>query len=83
MKQPTSRDRRVALLVNEIRRVHAENFGVYVAREVWLQLRREGFPVARCTVERLDASAPKSASIFAGARSIGASSPPARPVQRR
>jgi hypothetical protein len=31
VKQPTSRDRRVALLVNEIRRVHAENFGVYGA----------------------------------------------------
>jgi putative transposase len=42
-----------AMLVNEIRRVHAANFGVYGARKVWLQLRREGFPVARCTVERL------------------------------
>ena len=68
MKQPTSRDRRVALLVNEIRRVHAENFGVYGAREVWLPLRREGFPVARCAVERLDASAPRPASISAGAQ---------------
>jgi putative transposase len=34
-------------------RVHAENFGVYGARKVWRQLRREGFEVARCTVERL------------------------------
>jgi putative transposase len=27
--------------------------GVYGARKVWLQLRREGAGVARCTVERL------------------------------
>ena len=53
MKQPTGRDRRDAMLVNEIRRVHADNFGVYGARKVWLQLRRDGLPVARCTVERL------------------------------
>lgn len=37
----------------EIARVHAENFGVYGARKVWLQLNREGIVVARCTVERL------------------------------
>jgi putative transposase len=33
--------------------VHADNFGVYGARKVWLALNREGIPVARCTVERL------------------------------
>ena len=33
--------------------VHAEHFGVYGARKLWRQLRREGVPVARCTVERL------------------------------
>ena len=37
----------------EICRVHAENYGVYGARKVWLALNREGVPVARCTVERL------------------------------
>ncbi len=37
----------------EIRRVHAENFGVYGAPKVWAQLNREGIRVARCTVERL------------------------------
>ena len=37
----------------EIRRVHAENYGVYGARKVWKQLRREGIRVARCTVARL------------------------------
>jgi putative transposase len=33
--------------------VHADNYGVYGARKVWLQLHRENIPVARCTVERL------------------------------
>jgi transposase InsO family protein len=37
----------------EIARVHAEHFGVYGARKVWRQLRRDGIAVARCTVERL------------------------------
>jgi putative transposase len=37
----------------EIRRVHADNYGVYGARKIWLQLNREGIAVARCTVERL------------------------------
>lgn len=33
--------------------MQAENYGVYGARKVWLQLNREGVAVARCTVERL------------------------------
>jgi putative transposase len=33
--------------------VHGDNYGVYGARKVWLQLHREGILVARCTVERL------------------------------
>jgi putative transposase len=37
----------------EIERVWKENFGVYGARKVWRQLRREKVDVARCTVERL------------------------------
>ena len=52
-KQPTGRDRRDAMLINEIRRVHADNYGVYGARKVWLALNRESVPGARCTVERL------------------------------
>jgi transposase InsO family protein len=40
-------------LGREIQRVHDENFQVYGARKVWRQLQREGFAVARCTVERL------------------------------
>jgi len=52
-RQPSARERSDALLLNEIRRVHRDNYGVYGARKVWLQLNREGRPVARCTVERL------------------------------
>jgi len=37
----------------EIERVWNENRQVYGARKVWRQLHREGFPAARCTVERL------------------------------
>jgi transposase InsO family protein len=40
-------------LREEIERVWKENRSVYGARKVWLQLKREGFCVARCTVERL------------------------------
>jgi len=40
-------------LLAEIERVWKENHSVYGARKVWLQLRREDFDVARCTVERL------------------------------
>ncbi|WP_424769582.1 IS3 family transposase [Nocardia brasiliensis] len=52
-RMPTVRENRDQELIAEIGRVHAENFGVYGARKVWLQLNREGIAVARCTVERL------------------------------
>jgi putative transposase len=52
-KTATTRQRRDAELAAEIARVHTENFGVYGARKVWLQLNRDGVQVARCTVERL------------------------------
>ncbi|MFF3911733.1 IS3 family transposase [Streptomyces sp. NPDC001848] len=44
---------RDAELTAEILRIHQANYGVHGARKVWHQLRREGIPVARCTVERL------------------------------
>jgi transposase InsO family protein len=47
------RARRDAKLCAEIKRVFSQNRCVYGARKVWKQLRREGFIVARCTVERL------------------------------
>ncbi len=41
-------------LTPQIERVwHGNMHGVYGARKVWRQLRREGMSVARCTVERL------------------------------
>jgi putative transposase len=53
-REPSARALRDAELLVEIRRVHEENNnGTYGARKVWLQLRREGIVVARCTVERL------------------------------
>jgi putative transposase len=48
-----SRQKRDTALCREIRRIFEENFGVYGVRKVWRQLRREGIPVARCTVARL------------------------------
>jgi transposase InsO family protein len=47
------RTRHDLVLMEQIRRVHEANFGVYGARKVWRQLAREGIAVARCTVERL------------------------------
>jgi len=47
------RVQRDAALGKEIERVWHENRRIYGARKVWHQLQREGFKVARCTVERL------------------------------
>ena len=52
-RRPSGRQLRDEQLKLEIRRVHADNYGVYGARKVWLQLNREGITVARCVVERL------------------------------
>ena len=52
-RPPSARRRRDQELKVEIRRVHAEHFGVYGARKVCAELHREGIAVARCTVERL------------------------------
>lgn len=49
----SDREQSDALYRVEIQRVWDANFQVYGARKVWHQLRREGFTVARCTVERL------------------------------
>jgi len=49
----SARAQRDAALRPQIARIFAENFEVYGARKVWRQMMREGFDVARCTVERL------------------------------
>ena len=51
-KVPT-RHRRDQALKPHIQRVWDENYQVYGARKIWLQLNRERIIVARCTVERL------------------------------
>jgi putative transposase len=47
------RAQRDAALVPHIERVWRANLQVYGAKKVWRQLHREGYAVARCTVERL------------------------------
>jgi putative transposase len=56
-RRPSRRALRDADLKAAIARVHAANDGVYGPRKVWLALNREGIPVARCTVERLNGPA--------------------------
>jgi putative transposase len=48
-----ARIKRDLALQPEVKRVFAQNFQVYGARKVWLQMNREGICVARCTVVRL------------------------------
>ncbi len=48
-----TRLRRDEALCAQVQRVWSENVEVYGVRKVWRQLRREGFDMARCTVERL------------------------------
>ena len=49
----SARAQRDEALKPEVMRVFAENFSVYGVRKVWRQMHREGFDVARCTVQRL------------------------------
>jgi len=49
----SARAQRDQELKPEIARVFAENFAVYGVRKVWRQMTREGFSIARCTVQRL------------------------------
>ena len=49
----SARAQRDEALKPEVMRVFAENFSVYGVRKVWRQMQREGFDIARCTVQRL------------------------------
>ncbi|HZZ59466.1 MAG TPA: IS3 family transposase [Opitutaceae bacterium] len=53
--EPTAREIRDAVLKEKVMEVWKGRKGreVYGARKVWLELSRQGVPVARCTVERL------------------------------
>ena len=52
-RPPSARTQRDGWLIEQIRRAHQDNYGVYGASKVWAQLNRQGTPVARCTVQRL------------------------------
>ncbi|WP_233489154.1 IS3 family transposase [Blastococcus sp. TF02-09] len=52
-RPPSARSVTDAATTEVIERVHAENYGVYGARKVHAELRRQGHRAARCTVERL------------------------------
>lgn len=51
-KRP-ARARRDDEVKAQIKRIHDNSSGLYGARKVWHQMRREGIKVAKCTVERL------------------------------
>jgi putative transposase len=52
-RPPAARAVRDAQLRAEVTRVWKENYEVYGADKVWLELNRRGIATARCTVERL------------------------------
>jgi putative transposase len=52
-RPPSARAVRDQQLKAEITRVWKENYEVYGADKVWLELNRQGIAVARCTIERL------------------------------
>jgi putative transposase len=52
-RPPSARALKDAEILVEIRRMRTDYEEVYGARKTWLELNRRGFPVARCTVERV------------------------------
>ena len=52
-RPPSKRSISDEVTVTRIHAIHKSNYGVYGVRKVHAQLRRDGHPVARCTVERL------------------------------
>jgi len=65
-RPPSPRAMRDERLNGEIGRVWRDNFEVYGAEKLWLELNRQGVTVARCTVarqERKPQPAPRLASM--------------------
>jgi putative transposase len=52
-RPPSARALKDAEILAEIRRMRTDYEEVYGARKTWLDLNSRGFPVARCTVERV------------------------------
>ncbi|HGJ5876745.1 MAG TPA: IS3 family transposase [Arsenophonus sp.] len=63
--------------MREIQRVYIEHYCVYGAVKIWRQMNREGFAVARCTVECLMKKL-KIASVVRGKRNKNSSINPGR-----
>lgn len=86
-REPSLRQRRDDELTEHIARVHADNYGVYGARKVWLVLNREGIPMARCTVERLMSQLGLTGAVRGNTKRTTIADPaanrPADPVNRR
>jgi putative transposase len=86
-RAPSRRQARDEVLKGEIERVHADNYGVYGARKVWLALNRKGIAVARCTVERLMAELGRTGAVRGKTKRTTIADPaanrPADLVQRR
>jgi len=80
-RPPCARAVRDEQLKAAITRVHADNYGVYGARKVWLALNREGIAVARCTVERLMGELGPAGQAEADHGGGPGRSPPRRPGQ--
>lgn len=49
----SDRIKRDAMLKPELDRVWKDNYSIYGARKLWYAMKREGYDIARCTVERL------------------------------
>ena len=56
-RPPSPRAVSDAATTEVLRRVHAENYGVYGIRKMHAELNRQGHRVARCTIHRLMKSA--------------------------
>ena len=66
------RVQRDAILRPEVKRVFNENHAVYGAEKVWRQMQREGFNVARCTIERPSGCSTRQEGAYDRARHIRA-----------
>ena len=66
-RPPSMRKVRDDALKVKLRHIHAEHFGVYGARKLWRQVRREGIPVARCTVESRQVGNAGDGTMWSGA----------------
>lgn len=52
-RPPSKRELEDRRLLELIRQIHTENYGVYGVRRMWKQLHRQGLRIGRCRVERL------------------------------